>query len=341
MNFKKHIKEQVLKNKIRNHIYNYAISEGIYDVGYGEEKDLRPDLKYYAFDWDDNLMYMPTKIMVMSENDDEIGMSTEDFAEHRHQIGVEDFSYKGSTIVGYSPDPFIYFKEKGDNKFLIDSMTAPLGPAWNDFVECINGGSIFAIITARGHNPQTLRKAIFNLITKNHNGINRNELIKNLETYHEMMSKPYDLKEDIDAKNFQADFEGSDLVMEYLNRCLMAPVSYGAGSAANPEEGKKEALRKFITDCRQTAKDLVQSILDKNPNLKLTDLTPKFKNDVSFNETMDDIDIDEFIMKNVKIGFSDDDERNVISQTDMLKQEYPDEPISVYSTKGGKKSKYY
>ena len=27
-----------------------------------------PSLKYYAFDWDDNIMVMPTKIMVLDEN---------------------------------------------------------------------------------------------------------------------------------------------------------------------------------------------------------------------------------------------------------------------------------
>ena len=39
-----------------------------------------PDLKYYAFDWDDNIMHMPTKIMVLDDKGSEVGMSTEDFA---------------------------------------------------------------------------------------------------------------------------------------------------------------------------------------------------------------------------------------------------------------------
>ena len=37
-----------------------------------------PDLKYYAFDWDDNIVHMPTKIMLKTESGDEVGMSTED-----------------------------------------------------------------------------------------------------------------------------------------------------------------------------------------------------------------------------------------------------------------------
>ena len=87
---------------IKKHVYNYLrqnIYEGLSDKGL-------PDLKYYAFDWDDNLMFMTTKIIVMTENEEEVGLSTEEFAEHRHQIGVEPFSFKGTTIVGYAPDPF-------------------------------------------------------------------------------------------------------------------------------------------------------------------------------------------------------------------------------------------
>jgi hypothetical protein len=39
-----------------------------------------PDMKYYAFDWDDNIVHMPTKIVLKTEDGDEVGMSTDDFA---------------------------------------------------------------------------------------------------------------------------------------------------------------------------------------------------------------------------------------------------------------------
>ena len=48
-----------------------------------------PDMKYYAFDWDDNIVHMPTKIMLKTDDGDEVGMSTDDFAEYRSEIGVE------------------------------------------------------------------------------------------------------------------------------------------------------------------------------------------------------------------------------------------------------------
>ena len=52
-----------------------------------------PDLKYYAFDWDDNIVTMPTRIMVKSDKGEDIGMTTEDFAHYRSKIGKEDFDY--------------------------------------------------------------------------------------------------------------------------------------------------------------------------------------------------------------------------------------------------------
>ena len=70
-----------------------TLKEGIDEQG-------TPDMKYYAFDWDDNIVHMPTKIMVKTESGDEIGMSTDDFAEYRHQLGKEPFEYDGETVVG-------------------------------------------------------------------------------------------------------------------------------------------------------------------------------------------------------------------------------------------------
>ena len=56
----------------------------------GFEDSSTPDMKYYSFDWDDNIVSMPTKIILKTDNGDEVGMGTEDFAEHRHDIGKKD-----------------------------------------------------------------------------------------------------------------------------------------------------------------------------------------------------------------------------------------------------------
>ena len=115
----------MLKNK--KNIPVSSLLEGFDDAG-------SPDLKYYAFDWDDNLMYMPTKIILQDEKGNEVQMSTEDYAKYRHDIGVNDFDYKGHKIVGYANEPYRNFRKEGDKQFKIDSMKAKPGPAWSDFI---------------------------------------------------------------------------------------------------------------------------------------------------------------------------------------------------------------
>ena len=58
-----------------------------------------PVMKYYAFDWDDNLMFMPTKIYLKDDKGKSVGMSTEDFAEYRTDIGEEPFEYEGKFYI--------------------------------------------------------------------------------------------------------------------------------------------------------------------------------------------------------------------------------------------------
>ena len=142
-----------------------------------------PDLKYYAFDWDDNIVHMPTEIILLDDKGREVGMGTEDFAKYRTMVGKEDFNYKGKTIVDFASDAFRNFRTEGDKKFITDSMRAKLGPAFDDFREAINNGSIFSIITARGHNPKTIKEAIYNYIVSGFGGIDKNQLVKNLRKY--------------------------------------------------------------------------------------------------------------------------------------------------------------
>jgi hypothetical protein len=262
----------------------------------GFDEEGTPDMKYYSFDWDDNIAIMPTKIMLKDDKGGVVGMSTEDFAEYRTEIGKEPFEYEGHTIVGFDDDAFRYFRTEGDKQFIVDSMTAKPGPAWNDFVEAINGGSIFSIVTARGHNPSTLKEACYNYIVSNHNGISSNELVKNLQKYRDLAD--------------EKDISKKDMIREYLDMCKFYPVSFGEGSATNPEEGKIIALKEFV----QYVRDLSQKIQKK----------AFLKNKISNN----------FVLP--KIGFSDDDPRNVEKVTSHFENE-PDNILKVYSTAGGVK----
>lgn len=258
-----------------------------------------PDLKYYAFDWDDNIVHMPTKIILKDEDGKEIGMSTDDFAEYRHQIGKEDFDYKGSVIVGYGDNPFRNFRTEGDKDFLIDSMRAKKGPAFDDFREAINNGSIFSIITARGHNPNTLKDAIYNYIIEGFGGIDKDELIKNLKKYRSFVDED--------------EMTDEELIKSYLELNKYHPVSFGdEKGAVNPEEGKVRAMDDFVSYIKGMA-----AVLNKRAYLK-KDIGNKF------------------IPAKPSIGFSDDDPKNIEVIKKHFKDK-PDNIIKTYSTAGGTK----
>jgi hypothetical protein len=282
---------KLLRKIISEYIEEKVLSEGFND-------DLTPDSKYYAFDWDDNIVYMPTKILVLSDDDREVGMSTEDFAKYREKIGKEPFIYHGLTIVGFAKDPFRYFSVVGDKQFIIDALTAPPGPSWNDFVECLNGGSIFSIITARAHTPSVIREACKNYLLMNYNGLNGNVCYENLKRYREFVGKDNSMNK-------------TQMIEEYLNLCKFYPVTYGEENVQNPEQGKIKALKEFI--------EYVKEISTKLNNKAF------FKNDVK----------NIFVPQ---IGFSDDDLKNIEKIKGFLEKEYPKEnPVKVFTTHGGQK----
>ena len=129
-------------------------------------------------------------------------------------------------------------------------MTAPTGPAWSDFVEAINNGSIFSIITARGHTPSTIKESVYNLIKGNKNGINSNELVKNLLKYRELA----------DEDKLSKD----KLIRSYLDLCRFYPVSFGTNSESNPEKGKIIAMEDFIRYVKQVSHYLQKKAFMKN-----------------------------------------------------------------------------
>jgi len=257
-----------------------------------------PVMKYYAFDWDDNLMFMPTKIYLKDDKGKSVGMSTEDFAEYRTDIGEKPFEYEGHTILSFDKEPFRDFGVLGDKQFLKDAMTAPTGPAWDDFVEAINNGSIFAIVTARGHTPSILKEGVYRLIKQNKHGLNSNQLAKNLLKYRDLA----------DEDKLSKD----QLIRSYLDMCRFHPVSFGDGSATNPEQGKIDAMEEFVGYVKNLSHSLQQKAFMKN---KISNYFTPF------------------------IGFSDDDVRNV----ETMKKHFDkkeDNILKTYLTAGGQKKLY-
>jgi hypothetical protein len=88
------------------------------------------------------------------------------------------------------------------------------------------------------------------------------------------------------------------------------PVSFGEGSATNPEESKVKAMKGFMTYVQDLSRQLQEKAFMKNK-------------------------ISNYFVPNV--GFSDDDLRNV----QAMKKHFSDEEgLDIYHTTKGKKTKY-
>jgi hypothetical protein len=103
-----------------------------------------------------------------------------------------------------------------------------------------------------------------------------------------------------------------ELINAYMDMNKYYPVTFGDGSAQSPEKGKVDALREFQQYVKYLANILKKPVM--------------FKDDISNN----------FIPK---IGFSDDDLRNLEKVKDELSKD-PENIIQTISTHGGKKQNY-
>lgn len=204
---------------------------------------------YYAFDVDDNILIMPTTIKMDKKVDDQwipVDISTSQFAEVR--TDSENWRLRNG-------DPEIAFSDFGDEgkrghlSFVSDLRRAikrgSFGPAWNDFIECLVNGSIFAIITARKHEPQSIRRGIEYIID---NYLNEDQI---QEMYNNLLKFEY-LYGDNDLKHSRILRSNSPsrtkIFRQYLSLCDYVGVGneklYPGGSA-NPEAAKEKALIEF------------------------------------------------------------------------------------------------
>jgi hypothetical protein len=207
------------------------------------------NLKFYAFDWDDNIMTMPTRIMLKDKDNNEVGISSKDFAKVRDKIGKENFILNGHEIIGYADNPFKNFRKENDKAFIIDAMLGTPAQSWYDFVECINHASIFSIITARGHSPQAFKEVIYNFIISNFNGINMNMVLDNIENYRDLFQNE--------------NLSDMEKIKFYIDLCKFYPVSYDSPNEMNPELLKVQALEEFTDYVNK-----LSNILKKKPFLK-------------------------------------------------------------------------
>jgi hypothetical protein len=257
---------------------------------------LESKLKSYTYDWDDNILRMPTKVSIEKNENGKwvpIKVSTEEFAHFR-----SDPQYRTT------PNSFVDFSD--NESFLVDAEKAihngSFAPSYKKFIKSLISAEHFAINTARGHSPETLKKGVKLLIKMVFSDDEKRMMFENIKK--ELLP------------NLTKELNFNQIVDLYLDeRGEFYPVSseefgkeFGLNvksGASNPEHAKKVALenklKKFLND-------------------------PKTKN---------------AIKKGIEVsfGFSDDDKKNVKAAEDFFRHElsvmYPEVRFVIYDTSEG------
>jgi hypothetical protein len=206
-------------------------------------------LLYYSFDFDDNILHMPTKILMDKKLNGEwipVEVSTTKFAEVR---SLEDYRIRNN-------DPNQAFSEfrdtgkRGDKAFIIDVTESinnkNYGPVWNDFIECVTNGSLFSIITARGHESPTIRKGVEWILNNCLSDDQKQDMYSNLLKF-KYLFKDGDNIDEFDRILKDKKLTDNRLVKKYLDNCDFVGISAPSlgYDASNPEKAKEIALLKF------------------------------------------------------------------------------------------------
>jgi hypothetical protein len=157
------------------------------------------EYKAYSFDLDDNLLKLPTKVLLKNKDQKIVELTTLEFEEIRPNLKELGFEILPSSFSGFL----------NNEQFLEEIEKSTKAGSWKNLENCIiHHSSIFAIITSRGHDPETLKKAIKLAILKNFSK-------EQLETFSKNFKEKYNLNEDNQEK----------LLDIYLGFCKFYPVN--------------------------------------------------------------------------------------------------------------------
>ena len=256
------------------------------------------DFKYYIFDWDDNILHMPTRIHMERLEEDgtwrETTLSTSTFA----LVRADTAHYRAPA--GGWDEAFREFQDSPVRDNFIEDTIAALeriehgeqpGPSYQTLKKTLREGRLFAIVTARGHASETIKKAVRVFIKYALTEAEREEMMANLRGYRRWIDK---------VETFGTDAEELDY---YLSMCRYAAVTHDgfrermasdpiyreklatAPRATRPELAKEFAIRDFV--------EHVFHLLRRTHGFD----------------------------RSVSIGFSDDDTGNVKTVSEYIKRE--------------------
>jgi len=209
-------------------------------------------LRTYIFDWDDNILFMPTKIkMDVLDNGVwvPVDVSTEEYAKIRNN--------KNYRLRNNNPDE-AFEDFRVDAVFLEDVVEAihsnSFAPSAVKFKEALVYTNSFGINTARGHKPDTIKSGVKLFIDMVLTSSEKKTMVENIK-----MSLPKTLK--------LSDDESVDVYLNEMGEYY--PVSsdefgtkFGVpvvGGAANPEQAKKIAIKDFVEKILNQVNQLVDN----------------------------------------------------------------------------------
>ena len=234
------------------------------------EKNEKHELKYYMFDWDDNILVMPTMIHLETKVRDEwikMDVTTSEFTHVRkclydyYEGGDKNANwrfYNGTNEESFSE--FRDFGPRGKRAFLEDAKKSiqykKFGPVWKEFINCIVGGNKFLVITARGHEPQTLKDTVKWIVYKILTPSQRNRMVKNLKLWAELFEMSHDGWDDDDYINNYLDLNSYiGIKSEWFKD------NFGEqGKVSSPEKYKAIAIKYFVEKIHKFGKILNRGI---------------------------------------------------------------------------------
>lgn len=268
------------------------------------------DFKYYIFDWDDNILRMPTCIYLDKLQPDGTWAP--------HKVSTSVYSVVRQDTAHYRlannsrDDAFREFQDSRPpdvNTFLRDTRAAirkvvsgeeaPC-PSFSTFRKTLVEGRLFAIVTARGHSAETLRHAVEIFIDEALTADDRETMMSNLRGYRHC----YD-----GISDFGTDAEELDYYLS-LNRyhAVTSPdfnnwLEHKLSQKVNPEQRKQFAIGDFV---EHVIRIVARSMEGKGS------------------------------WKPISVGFSDDDPGNIALVqkyiSDALAKRFPDVTFCVYDT---------
>jgi hypothetical protein len=267
------------------------------------------DFKYYIFDWDDNILHMPTHIHLEKRMPDGSWQS--------HYVSTAVFALVRTDKDNYRApggvweNAFVEFQDYEDedeSRFLRDTRaslekvlsgeTSP-GPSFGTLRETLVEGRLFAIVTARGHKSESIRQAVRLFIDLVLTPAEKQEMMSNLRGYRACFDG---------LTTFGTDGEEVEYYLS-LNRyhAVTNPgfkrwMTQASGGHSSPENAKQFAICDFV--------EHVIRILSRTGAGALR--------------------------RPISVGFSDDDLGNVVAVEQYIQEElskrFPSVKFCVYDT---------